>query len=127
MPGKCLEKACKCLCWFLLIGCETFRVQGRCEHLEKEADWVRAERDEAQRASGAAAARVKELEAAAARQKGHRRDETKKAVKEGKAVAHQAEVRCHMVLHMHFLHLPHSLLDCSLSFSQAPQQCAGRS
>ena len=54
---------------------------------------MRAERDEAQKASEAAAARVKELETAAARHKGHRRDETKKAVKEGKAATQRAEVR----------------------------------
>ena len=68
-------------------------MQGRCEQLEKEMDWTKAERDEASKAADAAAERVKELEAAAGRQKGQRRDDTKKAVKEGKAAIHRAEVR----------------------------------
>ncbi len=68
-------------------------MQGRCEQLEKEVEWVRSERDEAQKASEASAARVKELETAACRQKGHRKDDSKKAAKEGKAAVHRAEVR----------------------------------
>ena len=38
--------------------------QGRCEQLEKEVDWVKCERDEAQRAAEASAVRMKELEIA---------------------------------------------------------------
>ena len=55
---------------------------------------MKSERDEAQKAAEASATRVKELEAGASRSKGHRRDETKKAVKEGKAANHRAEVGC---------------------------------
>ena len=66
--------------------------QGRCEQLEKEVDWVKSERDEAQKAAEASAARVRELETAASRQKGHRRDDSKKAAKESKAAVHRAEV-----------------------------------
>ena len=88
---------------------------------------MRAERDEAQKASEAAAARMKELETAAARQKGHRRDETKKAVKEGKAATHRAEVRFHIIIYAHSRHWPHTLLVCSQSFGQRRSQRATRS
>ena len=66
--------------------------QGRCEQLEKEVAGVKSERDEAQKAAEASAARVRELETAASRQKGHRRDDSKKAAKESKAAVHRAEV-----------------------------------
>lgn len=68
-------------------------MQGRCEQLEKEMEWVKSERDEAQKVAEASAARVKELEAAASRQKGHRKDDSKKTAKESKAAIHRAEVR----------------------------------
>ena len=68
-------------------------MQGRCEQLEKETDWAKSERDEASKTAEAAAERARELEAAAGRQKGQRRDDTKKAVKEGRAATHRAEVR----------------------------------
>ena len=67
-------------------------VQGRCEQLEKQVEWVKSERDEAQKVAEASAARVKELETAASRQKGHRKDDSKKAAKESKAAIHKAEV-----------------------------------
>ena len=67
-------------------------VQGRCEQLEKQVEWVKSERDEAQKVAEASAARVKELETAASRQKGHRKDDSKKAAKESKAALHKAEV-----------------------------------
>ena len=73
-------------------------MQGRCEQLEKETDWAKAERDEASKAAEAAAERVRELEAAAGRQKGQRRDDTKKAVKEGRAATQRAEVRLQLDL-----------------------------
>ena len=73
-------------------------MQGRCEQLEKETDWAKAERDEASKAAEAAAERVRELEAAAGRQKGQRRDDTKKAVKEGRAATQRAEVRLQLEL-----------------------------
>ena len=53
---------------------------------------MKSERDEAQKSSEASAARVKELETAASRQKGHRKDDSKKAAKESKAANHRAEV-----------------------------------
>ena len=67
-------------------------MQGRCEQLEKQVEWVKSERDETQKVAEALAARVKELETAASRQKGHRKDDTKKAAKESKAALHKAEV-----------------------------------
>jgi len=62
-------------------------------------EWVKSERDEAQKAAEASAARLKELETAASRQKGHRRDESKRAAKESKSANHRAEVG--HLLHMH--------------------------
>ena len=56
-------------------------------------NWAKAERDEASKAAEAVAERARELEAAAGRQKGQRRDDTKKAVKEGRAATQRAEVR----------------------------------
>ena len=67
-------------------------MQGRCEQLEKEVEWAKSNEEEASKAAEAAAERVKEIEAAAGRQKGQRRDDSKKAVKEGRAATHRAEV-----------------------------------
>ena len=71
----------------------TLNVQGRCEQLDKEVEWAKSDREEASKAAATAAERVKEFEAAAGRQKGQRRDDSKKAVKEGRAATHRAEVR----------------------------------
>ena len=71
---------------------DTASVQGRCEQLEKRVEWVKSERDEAQKVAEASAARVKELETAASRQKGHCKDDSKKAAKESKAALQKAEV-----------------------------------
>lgn len=94
-----VESAAAYIPWQPSLISNSLYLQGRCEQLEKEVEWVKSERDEAQKAAEGSAARLKELETAASRQKGHRRDESKRSAKESKAANHRAEVA--HPLHMH--------------------------
>ena len=61
-------------------------------------DWVKSERDEAQKSAEETAARLKEAETAASRAKSLRRDELKKEKKERNALVQRCEVTRHYII-----------------------------
>lgn len=67
--------------------------QGRLAQLEKELDWVKAERDEAVATAAEVGAKAKEAESAGSRAKTLRREDIKRAAKEKVQLADRAEVR----------------------------------
>lgn len=74
-------------------------------------DWVKSERDEAQKSAEETAARLKEAETAASRAKSLRRDELKKEKKERNALVQRCEVTRHHIVQQEG---PMQLLPCLL-------------